>query len=298
VLKKFIVVFVLLFNIAFASEKGFKVYDCFTFFNEIEILKIRLHELYDKVDHFIIVESDRDFNGKSKPLHYKENQDLFAKFADKIIYIPLKNLKGDNILEKQRYAFFLGLKNAKDSDIVFLSDVDEFVSQNKITKIIGPLSKDANAIVRAELRSYKWFFNRWDAKQPFVNSFVALKYSSLKNQNPHLIKITENPTDHLIRDAGWHFTHMGFVETTTPKLKALNESVNFLYSKNAKMIILEARDCILSPVDESYPKFVQENIVYYKQHNFIDDDLRKDKTIKMMKSRERANKTNKHFMKK
>lgn len=32
------------------------IYDCFTFFNEIELLDIRLNLLNDVVDYFVIVE--------------------------------------------------------------------------------------------------------------------------------------------------------------------------------------------------------------------------------------------------
>jgi len=39
------------------------IYDCFTFYNELEILKIRLHELSGVVDKFVIVESNKTFQG-------------------------------------------------------------------------------------------------------------------------------------------------------------------------------------------------------------------------------------------
>ena len=33
-----------------------KIYDCFIFFNELDILELRLIMLYDSVDYFVIVE--------------------------------------------------------------------------------------------------------------------------------------------------------------------------------------------------------------------------------------------------
>ena len=36
-----------------------KIYDCFNFFNELDILELRLNILYDVVDYFIIVESNK-----------------------------------------------------------------------------------------------------------------------------------------------------------------------------------------------------------------------------------------------
>lgn len=65
-----------------------KVYDTFIFYNELTILEIRLNELanvktkkksfsnknlpFEKVvDQFILVESDKTFTFKDKPLHFK-----------------------------------------------------------------------------------------------------------------------------------------------------------------------------------------------------------------------------------
>ena len=42
------------------------IVDCFTFFNELDLLEIRLKYLYDSVDYFIIVEADKTHNGEDK----------------------------------------------------------------------------------------------------------------------------------------------------------------------------------------------------------------------------------------
>ena len=45
-----------------------KTYDCFQFFNELDILEIRLNELYSQVDYFVIVEAEASHQYKRKPL--------------------------------------------------------------------------------------------------------------------------------------------------------------------------------------------------------------------------------------
>ena len=70
------------------KHKG-EIYDCCIFFNEIDLLQIRLKELYDYVDHFVIVEAEETHRGVPKPLHFPANQHLFAKYLDKIIYVPI-----------------------------------------------------------------------------------------------------------------------------------------------------------------------------------------------------------------
>ena len=45
-----------------------KVIDCFPFFNELDLLEIRLNELKDVVDVFVLTEAPFTFTGREKPL--------------------------------------------------------------------------------------------------------------------------------------------------------------------------------------------------------------------------------------
>ena len=54
-----------------------RVFDCFTFYNEFEILELRLAELYDVVDHFVICEASTTPNNNTKPFYLKDNISLF-----------------------------------------------------------------------------------------------------------------------------------------------------------------------------------------------------------------------------
>ena len=57
-----------------------KIYDCFTFYNEFELLELRLRETSDLVDHFVIVEANTTFQNQPKELLLKQN---WARFNDK-----------------------------------------------------------------------------------------------------------------------------------------------------------------------------------------------------------------------
>ena len=70
-----------------------KVYDCFTFFNEIDLLEIRLNELNDVVDYFVIVEGTQTFQNKPKPSYYLENKKRFKDFESKIIRVEIPKEK-------------------------------------------------------------------------------------------------------------------------------------------------------------------------------------------------------------
>ena len=56
------------------------VYDCFQFFNELDILKLRMHVLNDVVDKFVISEATVTFSCEKKPLYFQENREMFQEF--------------------------------------------------------------------------------------------------------------------------------------------------------------------------------------------------------------------------
>ncbi len=64
-----------------------RIFDCFTFFNELDILEARLQEMSPVVGAFVLVEATRTFQGALKPLHYSENKGQFAEFANRIIHV-------------------------------------------------------------------------------------------------------------------------------------------------------------------------------------------------------------------
>ena len=68
-----------------------RLFDCFCFFREFDVLEIRLKELAGLVDRFVVVESAWDFSGNPKPLHFEENKERFAPFLDRIAHIIVRD---------------------------------------------------------------------------------------------------------------------------------------------------------------------------------------------------------------
>lgn len=69
-----------------AYRKTIRIYDVFTFFNELDLLEIRLNILDPFVDYFVLIEATKTFSGHPKPLHYLENKHRFKKWNHKIIH--------------------------------------------------------------------------------------------------------------------------------------------------------------------------------------------------------------------
>lgn len=121
-----------------------KVFDCVIFFNEVDLLKIRLNILDKFVDYFVICESNYDHRGKHKKLNFDIKN--FKKFEKKIIYVILEKFPEKlNAWQRQDYQrdFLInGLNKADSNDIILFSDVDEIPNlEINIDKIIKNLDK-------------------------------------------------------------------------------------------------------------------------------------------------------------
>jgi beta-1,4-mannosyl-glycoprotein beta-1,4-N-acetylglucosaminyltransferase len=136
-----------------------KIYDCFTFFNELEVLEIRLNILNDYVDYFVIVEATKTHAGKPKELYYLKNKNKFKKFENKIIHVIVDDMP--EIKESrwelenfQRNAIIRGLKNCEPDDIILISDVDEIPNPEKIIEVKEKLKTSKSNKVFSEILKF------------------------------------------------------------------------------------------------------------------------------------------------
>ena len=102
------------------------IYDCFQYFNEEHIADLRFNILNEFVDHFVIVESTVNHQGKDKKLQFDINK--YQKFKKKIKYIIVddtpENIKkphegGESLVEQyQRNSLMKILNKANDEDLI------------------------------------------------------------------------------------------------------------------------------------------------------------------------------------
>lgn len=275
------------------------IYDCFSFFNELDLLEIRLNTLNSVVDKFVLVEATLTHTGNPKPLYYAENKKRFEKFKDKIIHIIVDefpsfpdatNREMAWIRENcQRNAILRGIpKTAKDNDYLIIADLDEIPSPEAIKKALS-----YNGVSHLSLRMYYYFVNYKNYSNPtWLGGPQILPLSFLKkakpNDNELLYSVDWRANDgmtpstvrflkpqNIIKNAGWHFSYCGGVEAVITKIKSIAHTENDTDENTLAETVAKRIQSGLPPyaskdrffavqLDTSFPPFLINNKDKYK----------------------------------
>lgn len=229
------------------AYQNYKIFDCFLFFNEFELLKVRLEYLYEYVDYFVITESNLTQAGWQKPLYYNENKHLFKKWEDKIIhnvvdFVPddFSKRTSDSNINKildicsrythyphdvwryenetfQRECILLPLINrCNENDVVLISDLDEFPKR----ELINTLTFDNNHInFHNSMRQY--YINVEKINEDWIGTFACKwKYLSVLDKGLNGLRMAKRTQGQTLQNAGWHFTFLGGPEKVKEKIRA------------------------------------------------------------------------------
>ena len=208
-----------------------KIYDCFTFFNEFDLLELRLRELYDHVDYFVLVEANKTFQNKDKPFYFNENIHKFEKWLDKLIHVRVVDMPNDtDTWGRERYqrdSILQGLiPDAESDDIIMISDVDEIPR----VETIQQLRTSTQSIWGFRMPLFNFKFNYMMYTQDYYSVWSgAIRKSALGSPEDfrrmrHILnECPYNFSDdnvQIIEHAGWHFTYLGTEEFARTKIQS------------------------------------------------------------------------------
>src|SRR5262245_245885 len=204
------------------------ILDCFPFFNELDILEIRLTELYPIMDKFILVEATKTHANDPKPLYYAENRQRFARWNDKIIQVTVGDLPEGTSQAAiwrreigQRQAISRMLSEYPADAIVMVSDLDE-IPRREVVECLGQIDFD-DMVVTFDQTLYYYNVNtachniRWNGTRATLNTNVAtlspdgVRWSGLRSM--------EYPRLGRISNAGWHLSYFGDVAHIQAKMR-------------------------------------------------------------------------------
>jgi len=255
------------------------IYDCFQYFNEDEMVDLRLNVLHNYVDYFIISESTRSHQGKIKKINFNINN--FPKFKDKIKFIVAEykeeinfknHIGGESPVEQhQRNALIEGIKDASPEDYIILSDSDEIPDLTKLNEI----KKNKKFIAFSQ----KMFMYKLNLQNLDESGWIGSKITKKKNLNSmqslRNLKFKHYPfwrIDKLnlqIIKGGWHFSFLQSPDQILKKIKSYSHGEFNDSSLNIETIekrILNNKDIFNRgfklkkiDLDNDYPKYILEN---------------------------------------
>lgn len=195
-----------------------RVFDCFTFFNELDLLEIRLNIMDRYVDYFVIVESAKSFTLKNKPYNYEANKERFKAFAHKIIYLKI-DFEGHGSAWgyefQQRNHIFTALirAGAKPNDLAFISDIDEIPQLSSFN-----FDQVGNDIWAFHMQYYYYFLNlKMNVEQHIIKCCRVGKLLTMTCQDVRAFQ-----TPHKWNRAGWHFSYLGGPDKIKYKIESFS----------------------------------------------------------------------------
>ncbi len=226
------------------------------YFDEQIVLEVRLNTLNKYVDYFVIVESNFTHSGESRSLNFDINK--FRKFKDKIIYLIYDQKPSDiEIINKndhkndkarkyimnaikrengQRNYLQNGLNDAKNDDIILISDVDEIPNLENID-----FRNFKNKIIQFKQYIFYYKFNQFLPKlickgtkgcrkknlvnPPWLRNIKDRKYSILRLDA--LFSKKKYCDVFFVENGGWHFTNIKSPKDIRHKLSSYLHHIEY-----------------------------------------------------------------------
>ena len=224
------------------------IIDAFTFFNEKELVELRIKYLNDLIDYFVIVEADVTHTGKEKKWNFPNilNNEL-KEFSNKIKYHKMKvdlekaerekspnyvggtwgrSFKVDNM---QRNYIKVACEKFSSDDIIIISDLDEIPSKEKISFI---KSCDFKEVAPVAFDQSLFYLNcKYLSLERWIGSVVVTK-QLIDKYEPQVFRDYKNRIS-CFTEGGWSFSSFGGYERVREKFEAFaHEEYNKEQYKN------------------------------------------------------------------
>jgi beta-1,4-mannosyl-glycoprotein beta-1,4-N-acetylglucosaminyltransferase len=246
------------------------------YFNEKDIAYLRIKELYDAVDYFVINEATKTHQGQDKELFFWKDERL-QEFKDKIIYSPIELDGRFDILmlkffpdakigakeHEQRIRLFEQIEklNPSDEDIIMISDCDEIPNKNIFQDIIK------YPIIALNQMFFVHYINIYTNKN--VTGTVACKYEGLKYLNTLSfgmgLQLLRRDKDFMprIENGGWHYSYMGGAKSVSQKVISTYDgdlNSEWKTKESSNILIQESIKNKKSPFSQMPLEFIDLNI--------------------------------------
>jgi len=237
-----------------------RLFDTFIFYNELDLLELRLEELWDVVDVFVLVEATKTHRNNPKPLFFEENKARYERYLSKIRHIVVSDLPDGPSPwpreDHQRDAIMQGLDDLRRRDRVMVSDVDEFPPASS-AGLLGGYRQLRSDYYLNTVKAEPWFGTRCATGNEILGGLTPNTMRKIRKHRP------------IVKDGGWHFSFVGDPEFIASKLKAFSHAeldtpeYAALDKIAERMRSLGSEGLTRVDVDERFPTALRNNLAKY-----------------------------------
>lgn len=194
-----------------------KVFDCISFDGENDVLLIRLNELNEAVDQFVIIESLARIDGSPNSIKFNPLSAGIDPFSRKIRHVVMADQAHVSSLPMvgewkqaftRRSAALRGTPDARPDDLILLSDVGEIPTAATVHR----MARDrAHSLFHIALSARCYYVNYQNIEWSEPSRTVATTRSTLEEVTPDgLDDAIQSDRIHAtaISSGGWHFLHL------------------------------------------------------------------------------------------
>jgi beta-1,4-mannosyl-glycoprotein beta-1,4-N-acetylglucosaminyltransferase len=244
-----------------------KLFDTFTYFNETDLLLIRLNELKHLNPIHVLVEATTTHTGNPKPLYFEESKHLFSDYNIRHIIVDDLPNNGNpwDAENAQRNAISKGLYDAEDGDIVIISDLDE-IPRWQAVQYYEPQMGTASI----QMNQYSYYVNCLQGVQSWGVAKITT-WGLLKKTTPN--KLRNGGSQFSIYFGGWHMAWQGGLEKMFLKLDSFaHQEANNSTLRNSLEEKYETGQSLWGndywrfvDIDETFPKYLYEHQNEFKK---------------------------------
>ena len=206
-----------------------RIIDIFPYNGELEVLKVKLHEMGPWVDHFVVFEANQTYTGLPKPIFLPGQSAEITEFLPKITHVvtsepPAHATSAWAREYHQRDDSVTALQGlCAPDDLVLLTDTDEIVDRRRLEGFEGEF-----AVLKKSQHRYFFNYRRTNAAWPVSGNLIVMRaryfrdfsYSVARTLLP--AQLASNRLEH----AGWHFSSIGDVTAVVRKLASYSHEEN------------------------------------------------------------------------
>jgi beta-1,4-mannosyl-glycoprotein beta-1,4-N-acetylglucosaminyltransferase len=251
------------------------IYDCFTFFNEIDILQMRLEELGPVVDKFIIIEMNRTFQGQPKGSTIYQNRGKFGKYEGKMRTFleecppEITNPWEREYWQRNRIRTRVSNERPKEDDIILVSDADEIPRRSVVEAL------DPQPVQSIALDAYYYGLN---VSGGHCHTSRAARWSYAQTITTQELR-TLDPPPNIVYDGGWHFSYLGDADHIAEKFRSFAHfELNRPDTTNPEILRqrMEAHADLwgdghhyeVLEIDDTWPEAVKNNREYWSKYEW------------------------------